>query len=167
MRSCIVRKWLNRGYPFLSILWLVLSLTFHISCSLYSPSLIILGPSILPALVMPLADILLDTWDLLDHRFRDLYSHLLSSELLLLVIPRQLTLILQVLIIHNGTLIDHILHSLRLFLKIILPMDVLDDLLVLNWHILYLLLQILELLVQGLYLLGAPDVARPRLAGLS
>ena len=56
--------------------------------------------------------------------------------------------------------LDQVLSSLRLFLEVILFVDILNDLLVLALHVLDLLLEVLELEVKGLDLLVAADVSR-------
>lgn len=56
--------------------------------------------------------------------------------------------------------LNKIFGSLRFLLEVILFMDILDDLLVLALYVFDLLLQVLELEVQGFDLLVAADVSR-------
>jgi hypothetical protein len=62
-------------------------------------------------------------------------------------------------VVDDGWGVDHVFHGLGFFLEVVLFVDVLDNLLVLALHVLDLLLQILELGVQGFYLLRASHVA--------
>lgn len=63
------------------------------------------------------------------------------------------------LIVHNMGGLNKILGSLRLLFEVILFVDVLDDLLVLALYVFYLLLQVLELEVEGFDLLVSADVS--------